>query len=350
VVTDEMGAIVTTFAYGSDKGCSLVKWCWNAHGVSAKLFNNKTDVVVWTDNMPAVQQLCPHAIIRPFDEALGAAKLAFDQAMSRQRGLSSNVVCSYTLWKFQALRATQYSTVLFLDADVDMSFGCVHPSSTTLDQLPQYLREFESSSCLLRATPDHSAIVNDGVMLLKPREALYQEVLSILRAGRFNMSHGHELAGRPKETIEITKAVNSVKRAMGYWKNTWNTVCAAGSQGLFAHLYLVRHRALCEPIDWWIRVRHFWGGEKPWKVVGLGPRSCSQYYAFPHHRPAACEQWLGGRARGRGKSVFGLPRQLKHPHVGASSKDHGRKLGAQATVRGLLAAAKCDLGRDWPIL
>ena len=359
-----MGAIMTTYAFGSDKGCALVKWCWNAHAASDRLLNGSADVVVYTDDERAVRELCPRALIRPFDAALTAAikrwtdsprvDLSLIGADGRRRPSPTKLSCPYTFYKFQLLMS-EYASVLYLDADVDLSFGHVNPLSRTLQprEFRSYLRAFESSNCYLRATPDHSAIVNDGVFLLRPERRLYSEVLSILRRGVWNTSAGFDHAGRPQATMTpLGKPANAVKRAMGYWKNTWDTVCGAGSQGLFAHLYLVHTRSYCEPLDWWVRVRHFWGGEKPWT---RGGPHCPQYYRFPHHSPRACTSWL---ARG----AAGAPSRLAHGaqarpslHRGPTGAGrrgaHGRGLpSGEPPDRGLLAAEQCAAGRNWPIL
>ena len=309
-----MGAIVTSFAYADDAtGCSLVKWCWNAHNMIDK-YAPGGDVVVYTDNIRAVRDLCPQAVLHPFDAELGSAISAYAGSSMVRRSRIKGGKCTYTLWKFQALKAN-YSSLLFLDADIDASMGTIDPRSKLLNNLPQYLKRFERSSCMLRATPDHSAIVNDGVMLLKPHESIYQQALEVLRSGLFNTTHGFELAGPPKQTIRNPS--KDVMKAMGYWKDTWNFVCSAGSQGLFTHLYLVRSEAFCVPIDWWIRVRHYWGTEKPWPKGGPHdtPRvKCPAYFDFPHHAPARCKKFFqkglmhlnrpaGGAAGARGRKA-----------------------------------------------
>ena len=139
---------------------------------------------------------------------------------------------------------------------------------------------------MIQGTPDHSALVNDGVMLVKPNRAMYEQSMRILNRSSFSMTHGYQRSGLPK--VAFPNAVPLVRRARGYWDNTWDYVCGAGGQGLFAHLSMRGSgEQFCVPQDWLVRVRHFWAGDKPWKMA-----NCKRYFEFPVPSTSLCKRWV----------------------------------------------------------
>lgn len=264
---------MTTFAvHDAKSACSLVKWCDNARTMAN--YTN-ADVVVYTDSAAIVQQLCPYATMRSFDPGLLRA-IEMYTTKYKSSHWSSHDLCADTLLKFSVLTATEYNSVLFLDADIDSSFGKVDRRSTLMNDMAGYIRNFTQAPCQMRATPDHSALINDGVMLLKPSMSVYRssqsasqtasksvglsdvchcqwigqsacqcakctraadaidallcrQALRVMRRGNFSKHAGYDGAGPPKMSIPNPHPL--VMRAMGYWKNNWNFVCSGGSQG-----------------------------------------------------------------------------------------------------------------------
>ena len=217
-----------------------------------------------------------------------------------------------TLYKLQILDEEVFQQpVIFLDADVDISLGrrmSDQMSTMNATHMSELYGAWRASPCVIQATPDHSALVNDGVMLVKPNRAMYEQSLRILNRSAWSRRHGFERNGLPQAAFP--NALPLVRKAKGYWTNSWDYVCGAGGQGLFAHLSMRGSgEQFCVPQDWLIRVRHFWAGEKPWKKQPSV--SCRRYFEFPVPSTSLCKTWV---------------EQHKHH-----------------------AKAAC-LGRDWPIL
>ena len=175
----------------------------------------------------------------------------------------------YTHLRGKAGAATN-GVILYLDSDIDARW------ITSVKALKRYefhrkLEEFAADEgCRLRATPDHAAPVNTGIMLLKPSLRMYREGLAVLRTRSFTLATGFNQTGRPMVALNATvsgpRAERLVTKAQGYWKDTWNFVCGDGDQGLFTTMYMARHQQFCVPKYWdkELRVQHFWGMEKPW--------------------------------------------------------------------------------------
>ena len=89
-------------------------------------------------------------------------------------------------------------------------------------------------------------------MLVKPNRAMYAQSLRILASSAWSRSHGFERSGLPQAAIPHPLPL--VRKAKGYWANSWAYVCGAGGQGLFAHLSMRGAGAqFCVPQDWLIR-------------------------------------------------------------------------------------------------
>ena len=175
----------------------------------------------------------------------------------------------------------------------------------------------------LTASGDSHAPINGGVLLLKPRATTYARGLDILRRGRFNTTHGFDLAGPPQSLLlaSMSSALSSdhrqrvrVRRALRrFWgtrmvrDDTWDFVAANADQGLFSYIYLTklhgaafrqsRHYRRCTGSRLW----HFWGGSKPW--ARRDATSCLPWFDFltVAGEPAGqstCLDWLRTRRDG----------------------------------------------------
>jgi hypothetical protein len=252
-----MGNIVTTFVFDGavEKACSLQKWCHNAEVLRKHLaFQRKIVVrtVVLTNRVPEVSNLCPRAHVRGFDPHLTAAIARYNRGVRPIH----EVTCPATLYKLQILDEEAFEQpVIFLDADVDLSMGRRLSDQLRRMNATHISALFESwraSPCMIQATPDHAALVNDGVMLVKPNRAMYAQSLRILESSAWSRSHGFERSGSPQAAIP--NALPLVRKAKGYWANSWEYVCGAGGQGLFAHLTMRGSgEQFCVPQDWLIR-------------------------------------------------------------------------------------------------
>ena len=280
-----MGNLVTTFVFNgpAEKACALQKWCHNAQMLEQHL---PIRAVVLTNRFSEVTNLCPHALVRGFDAQLTAA-------IGRYR--VAGPACPDTLYKLQILDEETFPRpVVYLDADVDLSLGrrlSNQFAQMNVTHWRMLWRRFQRSSCMIQATPDHSALVNDGVMIVKPNRHMYVQSLRILNRSAFSLRDGYQHHGLPQKAIPDPSPL--VKRARGYWANTWNYVCAAGGQGLFAHLSMTGTSGqFCVPDDWLIRVRHFWADDKPWRL-----NTCSRYYDFPVPETSLCKAYLDDKRR-----------------------------------------------------
>ena len=277
-----MGNIVTTYRISNDEkstnqACGLEKWCHNANVL--KKMNIGFYVTVLTNNAPLVKNMCPHANVQSFNEELTHAIKNFN--------VKGNV-CKDTLYKIQILDPKFFKLpVFYLDVDVDISIGRHGsqqlPIFSNISHLEYLYTRFKQSKCVIQATPDHSALINDGVMIVKPNSTYYNKALSIINQSDFNPKYGYESKGLPQTIID--KPLNIVKKARGYWANTWNVVCGASGQGLLAYLTMPS-QTFCEPTDWLFRVRHFWANDKPWLS-----KSCRRYFEFPQ-KTERCKKYF----------------------------------------------------------
>jgi hypothetical protein len=291
-----MGALVTTFYVARESNhrayCGLKRWCHTADWAAANVVPG-LDVLIITNMVELAQHECPNARVVPFNRGLVNMVSQWDTRSTRlDRGSRVTSSCPFnTLLKWDAVSPRHYRTgtrsVLYLDSDVDAGW------MTSVAALKRYrflqkLEEFEhDQTCDLRATPDHMAPVNTGIMLLKPSKSMFAEGMAVLRTRAFSLSTGFNGTGPPKEALAATvsgpHAQPLVMKARGYWTNSWDYVCGDGDQGLFSAMYQARHQRFCVPKYWdkELRVHHFWGGDKPW----YNPPSCARYFMFLQKLP-----------------------------------------------------------------
>lgn len=263
-----MGNVVTVFLNvnrGND--CYMTKWCHNAAKLQDR-FNTSTTIITDYDS---IVDLCPHARIIHINQNVDKILLDYQKYLNRigfQRTIFRVYLHKIAVFDERLFR----QPVIFLDTDVDVSIGR-HLSNTAL--IKKMFSNFVDSPCVLQATADHSALVNDGIMLIKPNQHIYERAIHILANKQFNYTHGFEFKGSPKTIIE--NPVGVVRRAHGYWADTWRFVCGGSGQGLFAYLTMPSGE-YCQPSDWRIRIRHFWGSDKPWLS-----KTCTQFFDVPTH-------------------------------------------------------------------
>lgn len=318
-----MGAIVTTFHIEDESArnayCGLPRWCLNADWAVAHVAP-AAEVIIFTntEGVPIVRRECPNARVLPFNEslvalvrqwdtrpplppgrALGELKLvsaARRPTASRRKGLrKASLHCPrFTLLKLQAVDPRVYrnasadtvDVVMYLDLDVDLRWHTTAHALQRFDfrgKLDEFRRD---PSCLLRATPDHSATVNTGIMLLKPDRRAYEHGVELLRTLAWDSNLGFNGTGPPKQSLYRAQLDNRprggpgpmIRTAKGYWSDSWDFVCGDGDQGLFTTVFMAHQQRFCVPSYWDkpLRVHHFWAGEKPW---GRLP-SCEQYFDF----------------------------------------------------------------------
>lgn len=238
-----MGAIVTTFYIESPSNhrsyCGILRWCRSAQWAAQRV-SPAAEVLIFTNELgvPIVQRECPHAHVRPFEPGLlhlverWASRRGPD-ALSRPERPGSSCPLN-TLLKWEVINARHYTSldarrrhvVLYLDSDVDVAWVTSdrwlahHDFARKLDDF------YADDYCELRATPDHMAPVNTGIMLLKPNTAMYvrrglatlplglrltrngtlskfryREGLAVLRTRSWGLQSGFNFTGSPKAAL-----------------------------------------------------------------------------------------------------------------------------------------------------
>lgn len=222
---------------------------------------------------------------------------------------------------------TEYRAILYTDTDVDLGSpvpSALTPTPAARKAWTAALQEFLDGPQLLAASRDAHSPVNGGILLIKPSESAYDFGVGVLRRRRFNVSHGFDLAGPPRQQMHAGMvsrwARGRMKRAYlashMLRDNTWDFVGANSDQGLFSFVYLLklhalhqnRHHTKCA-----YRLRHFWGVGKPW--LRPGETACISYFSFletpaphghemngtstvrslTHSIPSICRPWLMAR-------------------------------------------------------
>eukprot|EP00316_Scyphosphaera_apsteinii_P009062 CAMPEP_0119322222 /NCGR_PEP_ID=MMETSP1333-20130426/57579_1 /TAXON_ID=418940 /ORGANISM="Scyphosphaera apsteinii, Strain RCC1455" /LENGTH=253 /DNA_ID=CAMNT_0007329393 /DNA_START=200 /DNA_END=958 /DNA_ORIENTATION=+ len=253
-----MGNVVTVMWYQhmQTEDCHMQRWCENAKALQT-LFNTTTTII---SNDDRVKEFCPRA--RILDTGLDSMFREYEIYVKRFANAPAQLYMHRVyLHKIAVLNPNFFAgPVIFLDTDVDISIGKAERHQfLDMKKVNALFQKFLLSTCRLQATADHSALLNSGVMLVKPDEQMYKTALGILETNRFNYTHGFEFKGLPKEVI-ISHPLGMVSKAKGYWANTWQFVGGESDQGLLAYLSMSTGQ-YCQPSDWSLRVRHFWASD-----------------------------------------------------------------------------------------
>jgi hypothetical protein len=322
--------------------CGIVKWCRAVAAMRLMLrkFSIDADTLIMTDDLALVGSECaqPELKIRPFDAEVSDlirvwATRNKKTAHRGARSLNNEWHTKVDLLKWHVIALTAYDVVLYTDSDVDVfppsapvplraqSAWAAHAISPSFEAAAEeawttQLYEFISNPHLqLAASSDGDSPVNCGVLLVKPNRSTFALGLDVLRRGAYNVTHGFDLAGRPRTLLQFA-ARRGRRLPFGNTQmvhdDTWDFVGGNAGQGLFSFVYLLtlrnalhhsRHHRRCSDY----RFHHFWGGSKPWRLKR--ETFCFPYFDFllsadtPVQPPAGanagrgCTQWLLGRRR-----------------------------------------------------
>ena len=207
--------------------CGITKWCLNA-GYMARLIGlGLAEVVVLTNNVSFVQQECrTDGLLRvlPFDTSL--AKLIVRWQTSEDHNVSGGSqirkyqAMTSNLRKWQYVGMTEYSAIYSSDLDVDHYFNQSATKSHAA-HWPVKLHRFKRMAVELLATGCFESPFNGGNFLLKPNRTLYEFGTRTLETLRFNLSHGFNLSGRPRDLMTKGDRVRfRIARAVAH--NTWD--------------------------------------------------------------------------------------------------------------------------------
>ena len=283
-----------------------MKWCASgAAFLQLPFFRHmRTELLLLTDYRPTIETECAvngsriDAIHGVLDREIRAFAAAANRTGAHALGTHA-AFSIYNLYKWQVLQYVHYDLILYTDPDVDLFFesGGLPPrfGSALYGALKQTwthdLLTFWASSAELAAGPDGASAINGGLLLLKPSLATFQLGRRILRTRRFDVQHGFNGSGRPRDVLPHERMpqwfARELNRTHMVKKDTWDFTNGDADQGLFSYVYLVAQRMaafmpsppLGRHMAGWNsshHVAHFWGPSKPWKTWGVCPR----WYAF----------------------------------------------------------------------
>ena len=297
-------AIATVWDGDRNYECGLPLWCRSASRLAALL--PKADVILIA-KLPSAE--CRQAKLF-WDPTTEEAAVRY---LSQQRSIrgSWGVLRKSVFLKLMAFALVDYTTVFFTDLDVDVLPEHMEKASVRAAIQAGFARyqSLAASEASLRfvASPDHSAPVNGGILLLKPNATLHIELLHNLCAARWSTAsgftwdasdspdgHGQAAAAvvhGPRDAYP-THLLPQLARGLGASEsragrmlngthmmknNTWFFNSGNLGQGfLWTAMYLQRgigswaallpqwggRGGAADPAEY--QVEHFWGLGKPW--------------------------------------------------------------------------------------
>lgn len=115
--------------------------------------------------------------------------------------------------------------------------------------------------------------INGGVILLKPSEQLYAIGMDIIRTLRWNVTHGFNMTGRPRDLLSAEDVARFSSTYM-VESNTYNIVNGDADQGLFVLVYAMLDRSYRTTSNNQYYVHHNWAASKPWAFKA----NCALYF------------------------------------------------------------------------
>ena len=326
-----------TVCVGKAMGCGLVQWCQGAQRLQSVLqsLGWSADILIITsddasdaeetksanvsgiagEQHSSATEDCPSAISLRVPIDLSTALDGCRERWRKERasiitGLASHHVdqrptllrhirpsqLRRNFYKWVPFKLTEYDALLVADVDIDLlshEQSARSIAAAWRSGLPQLLAD---SNVHVVGTPDTSAPLNNGLLLMRPSRALYNDGLAVLQTCHFNDTHGWDHIGRPQELsleqlyLDGTLAYQpgetelfSWKRKRFYQRNDWSFTDAKAGQGFFFYMLCVRHR-VCRSARYANRntgrgekkhmAMHWMGGaSKAWEVPKGGLRN-----------------------------------------------------------------------------
>ena len=270
-------AIATLWDYAERYECALPLWCDSGRTLVRIIPNSELVLLVPAGRNSSISismsisSSCPGATRfwhEPSSEMV-------EQYLQRQRPRRGEEYVAGALHKV-ALLALPHPLVLYADLDFDLT-----PSpflTPSRDELALSIHAFWSSGALLAGSPDHSAPLNTGLLLLRPTQQALNEALQTLADASWSEARGFANVGRPRELHydlqriaaggdgDARAALSRLNATAMMREDAWSFVNAGGDQGLFWYLYYVKHPEWgtwagargCGFSRW--RALHYWGG------------------------------------------------------------------------------------------
>jgi hypothetical protein len=174
----------------------MVQWCQNALRLEARLprhwrveqlvMSRSPDLVNRLSSLSGCRALKPVAVPPALSNAARACvhKLRYHEDLFFQ---------GVNLHKWQLFALSAYDLLLFADVDLELVPLAEHEPSWSAAAWQRFFERFMNRPHLrIAVDPDAYSPLNGGLMLIRPSAALYDEGLGVLRACRFNTSHGWE--------------------------------------------------------------------------------------------------------------------------------------------------------------
>ncbi len=294
-------AIATLYSGNRAYECALPLWCQGGTRLADALAvaGRRAELLMLTPFAAAASRECERAVqitplstpgvVSGYSRALERYLRSLAHAKRAALGLSDTGWLQRRFRQANLLKICllaledQFELILFSDLDVYLA-------ETPFD-VAAWLR---STSALLNSTklfvgsPDHSAPVNGGFWLMRPRCVMFREAVRLLTRGAWSWEMGYSEAGRPSSLVSGrllrslaagtggTQAhVSAVLNNTLYMRrNAWSFVGGASDQGLLWHLFYVSR-----PYGTWSRVernrtvrRSLWSGMHFWGRAGSAGR------------------------------------------------------------------------------
>lgn len=161
---------------------------------------------------------------------------------------------------------------------------------------------------------------NGGLWTLSnPSRELYEAGLALLNRGVWNVTHGFNLSGRPREHFARLPGLERMRHTTMFRQNTWNVAFGDCDQGFLFHMFYLHEPrdgggpigADFEPIPEGLNcgtkardfrtdtvghcphtARHYWGPKKPWQLERDNRGRVAHYLAHTdfRHSHSACAQ------------------------------------------------------------
>jgi hypothetical protein len=206
--TPRLKVALTTVCAGQSRfRCGLLLWCQTAERLSQSLSSfADTEVVLIGREQRANSDDCPSASTVWNDELADAATDWLARVVKKKDPWFHPLIM-----KVLGLTLIAHDIVVYADLDVILlppGAGAHVPSWRAS------LRSFMASDATFVGAPDHSAPINTGVWLAKPRARWLREALRVLRTCNWSRALGYCDVGRPAtiDAVNGTRLVAQLAR------------------------------------------------------------------------------------------------------------------------------------------
>ena len=226
--------------------CYFYKIC-NELTIIKNKINIASDVVILTDHVGHVRQMCRYAnIIHPDTNF----KKIITKFYTSRYGKKENMKFAIANMHKWYLTSLTYDVILYMDIDV------VFSPKMNLRVFENRVEWFVKSRYIISSTSDHESPINAGIIIFKPNATIFRKGMNLLKTNKFTKEYGFNNSFRPHELFK-----NRFTNTRMMKKNTWNFFHGDSDQGLFTLMYL-NNNNYCHTGKK-IRFHHYWSLFKP---------------------------------------------------------------------------------------